>query len=265
MMSLNKAHSETNQKNYKKRYMSQFDAEAEWLKRSAIQRVNSIQYFLNTHSINPRKILDLGCGTGAILEELQSRGIGEKYVGVDYSENAIEYIRNHNPNIDAHVADLTTTNHSFTEEFDLVIMIHVLQHLEDPDLCLNKVLSQIKFKYLIIEVPFEDLLLNRMVTSLHLRKKNPSGSMHFFNMKSFSELLVRNNLSIIDQRQYSPVFDLETLKVLEARYGWSRMQFYKSLITAHYLPKFFGPLKMRLYYAYSSVLCQMKEIEQNHE
>ena len=89
--------------------------------------------------------------------------------------------------------------------------------------------------------------------------------MQFFNMKSFSELLAHNNLSVIDQRRYSPVFDLDTIRVLQARYGWSKLHLYKSMLTAHYLPKFFGPLKMRLYYAYNAVLCQKKDIIQNNE
>ncbi len=154
---------------YKMRYQSHFDAEAEWLKRSAIERVNSIQYFLKNNSISPDSILDIGCGTGAVLQELQNRNIGNKYVGVDYSLEAIENLRNNLQGIDTYVADITSANFSFDGRFDTVIMIHVLQHLNDPEKCLKSVLKQLDFSHIIIEVPFEDLLLNKLIYLLYFR------------------------------------------------------------------------------------------------
>lgn len=245
--------------NYKTRYRDHFEAESEWLRRSAVERANSIQHFIDNNSISSRSILDLGCGTGAVLKELEHRNIAEEYTGVDYSEKAVEYLQNSSQNITGYVADITSPKYAFDKEFDVVTLMHVLQHLKDPAKCLASVLSQIKFSYLIIEIPLEDLFFNNLVTSLHLREKNPTGSLQFFNMDSLTKLLDHNNISIIDRRRYTPAFDIDTLRVLQKRYGWSELKFIRKVLTSHYLSKIITPLKMRFYYTYYAVLCKKKD------
>ncbi len=44
-------------------------------------------------SLNPERILEIGCGTGLLLFELAPRS--EKYVGTDFSPVALDYIRKH--------------------------------------------------------------------------------------------------------------------------------------------------------------------------
>jgi 2-polyprenyl-3-methyl-5-hydroxy-6-metoxy-1,4-benzoquinol methylase len=250
----------TNKKFYKHRYQNQFAVEAEWLEHNAVERVNSIQYFLKRNSIMPKTILELGCGTGALLRELKKRKIGEKYVGIDYSEEAITYLKNYTQGVDAIKADITSNNFLLDGKFDLVILVHVLQHLEDPDECLKSIMKKINFSYLIVKVPFEDTFLNKIIPLLRWRKHNPSGSLQLFNLKTFKQLLVSNNFSIIDQRRYVPVYGLRTLRVLNTRYGWSKLQFFKKILTSYCLPKLFGPVKKHVQYSHSAVLCRKKVV-----
>jgi SAM-dependent methyltransferase len=246
----------TNKKNYKLRYQNQFAIEAEWLEHNAVKGVNSIQLLLKNKFITPHKILELGCGTGALLRELKKRNIGEKYVGIDYSEEAITYLKKHTQGVEAIKADITSKNFLLDDMFDLVLLVHVLQHLEDPDKCLNSILKKIKFSYLIIVVPFEDSFLNKIIRLFLRRKHNSSEHLQSFNLKTFKQLSALRNLSIIDQRRYAPVYGLETLRVLSARQGWSKFQFFKKMLTSYYLPKYLGPIKKYIYYSHYAVLCQ---------
>lgn len=243
-------------RDYKDRYLVNFGVEKEWLQLNAIERVNSIQQLLEKSNFKPESILEIGCGTGAILQELQSRNIGNTYTGIDYSEEAISYVKNNSEDIDALTDDITSRDFSLDVHYDLVLLIHVLQHLEDPAAILKHILMKVRFSYLIIEIPFEDTFLNKIVPLFLWRENNPASSLQFFNYKSFNRLLLSNNLITVEQRMYAPIYSLEMIKVLKARYGWSQSRYYKKILTSHVLPKLIGPLKMRIHYSHCAVLCK---------
>lgn len=86
--------------------------------------------------IRPR-VLDIGCGTGFLLERLAERGFAG--VGIDLSPESVEHARRRLAEIGA--ADrLTAVVGSAYEPpagpFDLIALTDVLEHLEDPRACL---------------------------------------------------------------------------------------------------------------------------------
>jgi trans-aconitate methyltransferase len=80
----------------------------------------------------PRRILDVGCGTGNLLRLLVDRMavVPEQVVGVDHSEAGIERARALLPTATWVVADLYSI--PVTEPFDLVLCTEVLEHLQEP-------------------------------------------------------------------------------------------------------------------------------------
>ena len=101
-------------------------------------------------------ILELGCGTGAVIGELQRRALAQQYYGVDYSEEAIAYLKAAFPSIQCAVADVMETPNPFDKDsFDVVVLSHTLEHLEEPSPFLQSIHS-IPFEYLVAEVPLED-------------------------------------------------------------------------------------------------------------
>lgn len=87
--------------------------------------------------ISPR-VLDVGCGTGFLLERLAARGFAG--IGVDLSPESVAHARRRLEEIGA--ADrLTAVVGSAYEPpegtFDLVCLTDVLEHLEDPRACLR--------------------------------------------------------------------------------------------------------------------------------
>lgn len=238
-------------------YHEQVDAEAEWLRRGAIEKANSIERLLRECGIHPNTLLELGCGTGAVILECQKRGLAQRYVAADYSEEAIQYLKRQSTNIETICTDITALG-AFRGQVDVVILSHVLEHLEVPAAFLQS-LRQIEFSYLIAEVPLEDLFAGKLKSWLWDRTRNTSGHVQFFTAPSFARLLASSNLTVLGSRTYVPILDRDTVKFVCRKNAAGELQRMRMMITNHYLPRVLEPLWTRFYYAHHAVLCSKNE------
>jgi SAM-dependent methyltransferase len=242
---------------YKSLYSSELDQEAEWLRRGAANKVDSIQTLLRDSSINPQTIMELGCGTGAVIRECRRRGVASRYLAVDYSPDAIGYLRSHEPEIEAIQADITAQEFSMPA-VDVVYLTHVIEHLDDPDAFLTGALRNLKFKYLIAEVPLEDLAAGKLKNLVRDRRVNVSGHVQFFTATSFERLLKANGLNIIDRCRYVPFHSLETIRFLKEKNQLSSLVVSR-MIAGSVLTRALYPIWARLYYSHYAVLCSRSE------
>lgn len=94
------------------------------------------QYFLENIE-QKSKILDIGCGNGFLTKKIAEKA---KYiVGIDIDKKNIDFAkRNHNKeNIRYIYGDITKYN--FQENFDVIILSNVLEHIKDRKNLLDKV------------------------------------------------------------------------------------------------------------------------------
>jgi SAM-dependent methyltransferase len=239
---------------FKSLYARGLEQEAEWLRRGAPFKADSIQSLLALNSIIAQSVMELGCGTGAVLRECWARGLARRYIGVDYSPEAIAYLRATAPQITAIQADLNEPDFAIPEPVDLVYLTHVIQHLDDPARFLSTTLKKLTFNYLIIEIPLEDLLGTRIKHFVRDRRANRSGHMHFFNATSFDRLLTANGLRILGRRRYIPFHSADTVRFLQSKNGRSRVGVSRAFAGAA-LRRVTYQLWSRLYYAHYAVLC----------
>ena len=102
----------------------------------------------------PRSVLDLGCGEGFFLREIERRGIRfADYLGIDARADALAVARSFHPTRRFAHADLS--DGPWPEgSFDLVIASQVLEHLPDPAPFLERV-TRLTSRHLLLTVPWE--------------------------------------------------------------------------------------------------------------
>lgn len=98
-------------------------------------------------------VLDAGCGEGFTLNKLKQNGIGKKYEGIDYSEDAIKLGRKNYPDLNIKKGDIYKLQYK-DNSFDLVICAEVLEHLDDPQKAFSDIL-RVSSRYLLLTVPNE--------------------------------------------------------------------------------------------------------------
>ena len=101
---------------------------------------------INKYTIEEKKLLDIGCGTGEFL--INAKNKNWKTVGVELNENARKKATDKNLEI---YKSLDAINN---QKFDVITLWHVLEHLPDLDKQINKITSLLnKNGTLIIAVP----------------------------------------------------------------------------------------------------------------
>ncbi len=238
---------------YARLYSDSLEYEAEWLRRRSFQTADSICKLIQYQGLKPEKILEVGCGTGAVLTELKRRDIAKSYYAIDYSPEAIDYVKQTLPDVISVVGDVTDCSELFQEEaFDLIICAHVLEHLENPELFLQS-LSHLQWANLIVEVPLENLFFEKIKGVFQDRGKHPAGHVQFFK-KTFLNLLSDVGLNIVDEYVYAPIISKGTLKF---RYNnVNQLRYLPKMCTEYYFPQYFDPLWKRYYHAHMAVLCK---------
>jgi 2-polyprenyl-3-methyl-5-hydroxy-6-metoxy-1,4-benzoquinol methylase len=84
-------------------------------------------------------LLDLGCGPGQVAHLLHDKGLSTRYVGLDFSERSIQMAKELCPGYDFLQADLTTPKLLESFEYDCVLALEVLEHLDDDIALLRQV------------------------------------------------------------------------------------------------------------------------------
>jgi 2-polyprenyl-3-methyl-5-hydroxy-6-metoxy-1,4-benzoquinol methylase len=99
----------------------------------SLSATKEIAAFLS--NIKPGKILDIGCGPGWILSSLSNEW--DKH-GIEISQ----FASNHASKFGK--IHCGTLNNYYENDFDVVIMNHVIEHIPDPIFAINKIYSMLK-------------------------------------------------------------------------------------------------------------------------
>lgn len=120
------------------------------------------QYYLNcidSFRKIPGTLLDIGCSTGVLLQEAAIRGW--KCFGVDTDENACQFIKD--TSIEIHHGFFPEVFAEDKHQFDLITLLDVLEHVEDPVWFLTQVNDYLKNNgKVLIQVPNYNSLIIRL-------------------------------------------------------------------------------------------------------
>lgn len=125
---------------------------ARWRALGAKGKADHVMRLCGQAGIRPARILDVGCGDGALLSELGRRGFGQGLHGLEITKAAVR-IAGERPEIDS--VDWYDGEHLKVADgaYDLGIVSHVLEHVREPARLLAEVGRACKA--VVMEVPLE--------------------------------------------------------------------------------------------------------------
>lgn len=192
-----------NQRKYAEKYLSPFE-----------RRNNKGSWetydFIAKHLPNKGKYMDIGCGNGALL--YRAREDGWKVEGLEISSFLAQKIQE-TLNIDVAVENfmqLSIEDH-YTKQFDLISLRHVLEHIPDSVVAMQKINMLLKKgAHALIEIPnIEGVSLKnkRLLSRLGLGKKYDEsyvpGHCNEFSIKPFRHLIEKTGFRLIHWETYS--------------------------------------------------------------
>jgi ubiquinone/menaquinone biosynthesis C-methylase UbiE len=172
---------------FNKHYEGEYDTRmTQWRRICAKDKARNIAALVAGYPV--QTILDVGCGTGAVLDELSKANVGLRHVGVDvadpelHSETALELMH-----YDGEALPFNDNS------FDLVYASHVLEHVLEP----RKFLAELQRvgNLVYIEVPCE---LNLRTSYYSLQATLNIGHINAFTPHSFALMLQTTGLEVLD-------------------------------------------------------------------
>ena len=102
------------------------------------------------HKISFKSLLDVGCGQGSFLYELQNIFPDVDFHGSDFSSSALDLASKKISNCEFNEMDITSD--LLDRKFDVVICSEVLEHIENDEVAINNLCTMTQ-KFLLVSSP----------------------------------------------------------------------------------------------------------------
>ena len=176
----------------RRNYDDYYGGRSEWRELGAVDKARNIRGLCS--AIPHRRVLEIGAGEGSILQQLNDCGFAETLSALEISASAVAAIR------ERRLASLygcrLFDGYSVPYDdasFDLVILSHVLEHLEHPRQLIYEAARVAT--HLFIEVPLEDT--SRQKADFVFDKV---GHINDYSARSIRRLLQTCGLQVVAQR-----------------------------------------------------------------
>jgi 2-polyprenyl-3-methyl-5-hydroxy-6-metoxy-1,4-benzoquinol methylase len=143
------------------------------------------------------RILEIGGSTGILLNEFKSAGW--EVEGLEPNQLAVRYAKE---NFGIHMHQKPLEDSPFeSKAFDAAIMLHVIEHLHEPNAGIATVSRLLKDNgLLVVETPTYNTLMYR-VFGRRERSISCNGHIFFFTCETLKKLLEKNGLKVIRQEK----------------------------------------------------------------
>jgi SAM-dependent methyltransferase len=109
--------------------------------------------------IEATSLIEIGCGTGAVLRMLHARQFAQKYCACDVSVSAVRFTLESCPAFAQRAVVGRAEALPFLDgAFSVAVLSHVIEHLEDPLSALREAARIARF--VVVEVPTEKVFIN---------------------------------------------------------------------------------------------------------
>jgi SAM-dependent methyltransferase len=154
------------------------DTELQWRRVCAIDKAQNLKELLGARPAG--SVLEVGCGTGAVLAAVKRAGVGTRHVGVDMADPGAH--------MDDGARDLDIKAYDGTRlpfpdgSFDLVYCSHVIEHVPDPRGLLAEI-RRVARGVIYLEVPCE---LHVRTTRDALQRTLDIGHINAYKRRTFN-------------------------------------------------------------------------------
>ena len=105
------------------------------------------------------RLLDVGCGDGSLMRFFSK---DFEVYGIDISGYIIDSIKNRDGNARVEVCDIEKDAVPFKQEFDVIFMWNIVEHLHDPEAVLKKITENLTEEgMLVLHLPTKNNILSR--------------------------------------------------------------------------------------------------------
>ncbi len=164
-------------------------------------KARKIVDIIQSSGFQPNSICEIGCGSGGILAGLRKAYPAISLTGYDIAPSAARFWPKwEDCDIRFHTGNFLTED---TDNYDILLLIDVLEHLPDPHSFLSEIRG--RSKYLVVHFPLDlsALSVARESPLLHVRRK--VGHIHYFTKHLALELLHETGYVCIDA-QYTNAY-----------------------------------------------------------
>jgi SAM-dependent methyltransferase len=135
-------------------------------------------------------VLDIGCGTGVVLEFLNDKGI--KCIGV---ERGIPKIENRWADKIYFGNSLENLNESYKTKITIGLILDVLEHIQQPEILINSITKNLrKISYLLVTVPARQELWSNYDDHFGHYKR--------YTTKELTELFRKNGYEVVEVKYF---------------------------------------------------------------
>jgi len=165
-----------------------------WHSEDSAIKARWIDAILRRNSQSPARVVEVGCGAGGVISELQKLRPDADYVGYEISPDAFQLSRAHaNDRLIYRNADILEADEA---GFDALLLIDVFEHVPDYMGFLRSLRDRAGIKIFHIPLDLSAQAVARGTPYRHLR--SVVGHLHYFHKESALATLVDCGYSIVD-------------------------------------------------------------------
>jgi SAM-dependent methyltransferase len=175
----------------------------DWDSADALWKAGKLRQLLLDHDCRPSSIVEIGCGSGAILSELRRFFPQASLAGFDIAPEAARFwVESASLGIRFELADYLTLEEPIPE---LVLVLDVLEHLGNPWEFLARLRHRSKLVAVHFPLDLSAVSVLREAPLLQVREK--VGHLHYFTRGLALSLLEQSGFEIIDARYTGAALD----------------------------------------------------------
>jgi len=177
-----------------------------WREIGGYYKAKHIQDICAANNLNPKNVLDVGAGSGSILHHLAEWGFCDKLYAIDISDGSIETIRGRDIPGMVEITRFDGYHIPYGDkEFDLVILSHVLEHVEHERLLLREIARVSECQCIEIPIDFNpniDCQLEHFLSYGHINMYTPQSLRFLLGTEGFELIDDLPDIGGVGMREY---------------------------------------------------------------